>query len=84
MGELKMWHDGYDWVIAETAEEAARLAQGHTGEKDPILQEAIDAFEVWGRPTLKMTEDEGSSFTEMPVEWWIAEKGKGFLCSTEF
>jgi hypothetical protein len=82
--ELKLWHNGFDWVIAETPEQAARLATDHTGEKDAILQEAIDLYEEWPKPTLRMSEDDGATFEEKTVAEWIALKGPGFLCSTEF
>lgn len=82
--DLQIWHDGYDWVIAETAEEAARLSQGHTGEMTPILKEAIDNFEVYDKPTLKITPGEGETWVEMTTEEWIAKEGPGYLCSSDY
>ena len=77
MGELKLWRGECDLVIAESAEEAATLAQAETGvEDDP------DLFDEWKRPTITI-HDEEEGPTEYQVASLIAERGRGWWLGFE-
>lgn len=84
---LHVFHNGTDWYVAESAEDASRVAEDHY---------TCDAADVGAEPgdleqlpddkplTILDTENhEGPSTTKTCAEW-CASNGRGFLGSTEF
>jgi hypothetical protein len=78
---LMIWHDGVDWFVATTAEEAEAMRAKHYQSEDA---KGLVPWAPWDKPTLKITPDEGSTWQEKTCTEWIAENGPGFLCSTEW
>src|SRR3954468_13083839 len=86
MAELHVWHDGQDWAIAESADEAARMVGEMTGDDD-ITGEDFEAL----APDVKISvlcedgrpSDQGVGVEKTCAEW-IAQEGEGILCSTDF
>lgn len=80
MADLKLWHDGTETYVAESAEEARRMQTQLIGDWDAT------PLEQWKErtapdPLMLHIEDEGP--VEKTLAEWIATNGKGFLCSTE-
>lgn len=79
---LAIWCDETDWVIAASAEDALAVWVEMCGERD----EDLDPFERWpdDKPlTIVAGEDPDAKTTMLPREW-IAQEGRGWLCSTEY
>lgn len=84
--DLQVWHDGQDWAIAESADEAASMVAKMTGH-DELTGAAFKALApdfrlgilcVNGKP-----DDHGVGVRKTCAEW-IAQQGKGILCSKDF
>lgn len=83
MSELKMWHDGEDWVVAESAEEAQRITIELTG-----ISAAETPVDGWSQVPMgrELSFDHGD---ERPKEKrttaeWIAINGKGHWASVNW
>jgi hypothetical protein len=83
MAELHVWHNDCDWVIATDAEDARKVCAESCGmlltDVDP------DEWEQWPNDrTLTIVEEDPTRKTVKTCGGWIAEHGRGFLCSTEY
>ena len=82
MSQMKLWFNGADIYVAESAEHARGLmvtAIGGDGDDVPPLDEwSEDTREV-----LTIGDDDVGSQTKS-AQVWIRENGSGFLCSTEW
>jgi hypothetical protein len=78
-----------DFIVAESLDECWQLFEKHTGERRVDYEEGdpfgrlVDEMPIKilcenGRPS-----DSGEFATKTAAEW-VAQEGKGFLCSTEY
>ena len=87
MAELQVFHDGSDWVIAESAAEAAAIVTEQRGE--PVAGEAefvaLRSGEFVGVLCNEQgkPDDYGVGINKTCAEW-IKQEGKGILCSKDF
>lgn len=80
MSTLHVWHNEYDWVVAESAAQAVELHHEHSG----CTVDEIGDFEMWADDrTLTINDDDGPAQTKTCAEWATAS-GPGFLCSTNW
>ena len=81
--KLSVWHDGEDWVIAESAEDATKIWAEHYGEPSEELH-----WKRWAdNRTLAVfdfDEDDNVQKIMCPCSEWIASNGRGWLCSVEY
>jgi len=84
MANLQMWHNGYDFVICETAEEARALVMETTG-CDADGADG-DGWEAWAPDRdFSLVEADGNLPTgKRPVREWIEMAGRGYFASTEW
>jgi hypothetical protein len=77
---LKVWHNGYEYVVAESSEAAisALLATG----ADYCAEEDDGWTELPAGQRLTVNDEELGPCTMMCCAW--AEQGAGFICSTEY
>ena len=80
---LSVWHDGEDWIIAESAEDATVVWAEHYGEPAEELR-----WKRWDdNRTLSMfdfgDDDEVTKVTRTCAEW-IAGNGRGWLCGANY
>jgi hypothetical protein len=80
--ELKLWYNDCDYVIAASVEDAATInAEFHGTTYVP------DEDEEWtvrkSDATFTFHQDDGASVTKSVSEW-IAEKGRGYFCTSEY
>lgn len=84
-------NDVTDWIIAETKEEATKILIAIYGEEfmEDIREVGDELY--WNEVPLNSTlsihddsEDPSVGSTKKTVRDWIAEKGRGHLCSTEY
>lgn len=78
--ELHMWTNEFDFVIAETAEEARQIAVSHMG----CDEEEAGDFETMnsdGDFTF-VTEDAGK--LTQKISEWISQVGKGYFANSEY
>lgn len=85
---LKVWaNDVTDWVIAESAADARAVLNEHTGfpgdDDDQIPPEDEWEAEPDDKP-LEIRTDDGRGVVKKTCAEWVAESGRGFLCSTEY
>lgn len=82
---LKIWTNGFDTAIAETAEDARRFTLECVGESpgDGAISKIGDWHESAEDPITILNRPTGIKTTRSAVEW-IALNGPGFLCSTEY
>lgn len=78
-----MWHDGEDWVVAESAEEAQRIVIELTGihpEESPV--------EDWGPvdddKVLAFNHQDGRPVERRTAAEWVALNGKGHWASVNY
>lgn len=81
MGELSIWHDDTEFVIAASAEDAAEILRA----MDCGYDIDVDAFERW-EPTRPFTLDpcDGTAGVTKTAAEWVAERGRGWLATTEY
>lgn len=83
MRELRMWTDGVDFVIAESAEEAIKIVCEHHGATaedfaEPFVERKPDEpFTIFGDGA------DGEDVTK-PTAEWVREHGRGFFASAEW
>jgi hypothetical protein len=86
MADLKVWHDGNDWVIAESALEACVLVNKMYGSEE--AQPGDFGIVPDGEPIGVLCEDGKPSDSGVGVKKtaaeWAAQEGKGILCSRDF
>lgn len=90
MAELKLWYNDSDYVIAESPEDAWAVLEATMGVKPsdfspgcaPEWEERTKPLSILIDETGSLT-DSGNSITKTPAEW-VAEKGRGWLCTTEY
>lgn len=86
MAELQLWTNDYDTVVAESAKEAAELMLRQCGadqeDIDTYCWEEFELHEKQGDAELTIVIDDEP--VKKTVRDWIAENGKGLLCSTEY
>lgn len=81
---MKLWTNGTDTYVAESAEQARELWMRDSGDPD------LDGYHIeewWERTdgTITITLEDGASHATKTREEWIAFVGKpGMLCSTEY
>lgn len=81
--DLKLWDNGNDIVIAESAEEAHRLVKEASGCTDE--EAAGDGWEIYGYDVIRLDPDEiGVDPTTYTPDQIIAYRGKGYLCSRDY
>ena len=80
---LSVWHDGDDWVIAESAEDATAIWTEYYGEPAEELH-----WKRWeDSRTLSVFDfDEDGNVQKVmrPCAEWIAKNGRGWLCSVNY
>lgn len=84
-------NDVVDWVIAETSDEATKILLETYGQDsdEPVDKEGYWA-EVDPQSELSINDENGPwqdgsyPLRTQTVAQWIEERGKGFLCSTEY
>ena len=90
---MHVYHNGYECYVAENAEEAKRLCVAMMTDKpnDPVAQEDAEGdgwYELDDASELGMwrTEEQTdpANHCKQSCAAWVAENGKGFLCSTEY
>lgn len=80
---LKAFKNGViEWVIAETPEEATKIIL-KTYEV-PLDEVDTDWVECAPEKLFTYNEDDGVTQTTKPFREWIAQKGRGFLATTEY
>lgn len=82
---LGLWTNDYDTVIAYDREDAIALWAENIGE-DPDFYDPTEWERLPDDKPVRIYEDDDTSkppTEKMPAEW-IAQNGRGFLCSTEF
>jgi hypothetical protein len=81
---LHVWHDGYDWVVAESAEDAVDvecdITSNRLSDYDPDEWQQLPD----DKPLKIVDWDGNGTDREQPCAAWVAENGRGFLCSTEY
>lgn len=83
---LKVWHDGNDWIIAESAAAACDLANKMYGSEEAEVDDfnaladdcVIGVICEDGKPS-----DQGVGVKKTAAEW-AAQEGRGVLCSRDF
>ena len=88
MSELQVFHDGYDWVIAASAEDAAALLTESRGDDPPILAAEFTAMAPDAKLGVLCNErgkpdDHGIGVTKTCAEW-VEQEGRGILCSRDY
>jgi hypothetical protein len=86
VSDLKLWFNGADTFVAESAEHARVLMREHLG---PGSDDDVPPVDEWheriGMITIHIEHDIGDTTPETkPHDVWILENGPGFLCSTEW
>jgi hypothetical protein len=88
--DLKMFTNGFDYVIAENIQEAKNiLSQEYYGDVYSKLKkkqkEDFDSFKWEEKDTSEIFTlyEELSGGTSKTIEEWIREEGKGFFASSE-
>jgi hypothetical protein len=76
MGDLHVWHNDCDWVVAESAEDAAAVYYETT------MSETPEEWEQWPDSRLLVITDKIRE--EKTCAEWVKSNGRGFLCSTEY
>lgn len=92
MSELHVFkNDVIDWVVAESVEDAKLAHDQYMKDigADPYGADLYEADELeWkAEPddkVLSITDDDEGCRIEKTCATWAREKGRGFLCSTEF
>ncbi len=90
MEQLHVFSDDVDWYIARSVQDAMALQRNHGG-----MREVDQEPETWlqapddGPLSIHMDDTGNASDGNAPLVTktcaeWIAEKGRGFLCSTEY
>lgn len=80
---LKIWHNGVDWIIAESAAAVVAWEKENYGESFTELEE-WEALDPSNDLTIFDEDDRSGPKTTKKVSEWIAASVPGFLCSTEF
>lgn len=81
---LHVFTNGFDWIVAESAADAARLAEDHhggTGDGDPDEWEQLSDKKLL---PIYDTDDRAGPRTTKTCAEWARDNGRGFLCTTEF
>lgn len=79
---LQVWFNGTDTVVAYSAEDAFAVWLEHSGER---AEDYANEFERRDFLYLSIVDASGDGKTVTKTrDEWIAETGRGFLCSTEF
>ena len=82
---LRVWTDGTDWYIAESAERAWQLAHEAMGATPGEANDVDDWSALADSDRLRVYDDrDGLTYTRTAAEWVAHEGKEGFLCSTEF
>ncbi len=79
--ELRAWHNGAETVIAYHPEDASDVLAAHLGEKKEDY--CWTWLETTKSPVTIKTDTDRGKVTQALAEW-IAETGRGVLCSTEW
>lgn len=80
---LNVYKNETDWVVAESKEDASKVWCETSGAEffDENWQGEWEMMDP--ASTISIIDDEGKKVTKTCQEW-IAENGRGFLCSTEW
>ncbi len=81
---LKLWHDGIDWVIATSSEDADQVWEEGIGDsrKRYVKDNKPEPWAEWTKP-LRLLDSGEEPETRTAAEW-IAAKGRSYLGSTEW
>jgi len=75
---LAIWFDGYNWVAAETADDATVVAVGADCEE-------CGPWEMWPEDKpLSVTDDDGQRETKLPAEWIAKLGGRAHVASVNY
>ncbi len=88
MTELNVFHDGQDWFVAESIEDAALIRSEMYPDEEPEDFEELSRLpddEVIGVLCNELGEpdDHGTALNKTASEW-ARQVGRGVLCSTDF
>jgi hypothetical protein len=85
---LKLWYNESDWVIAKDPDDAWAVLTEQTGltRADFDKGDASDFWKEWTRPLAIHDGDAPPSMNapRKTPEQWIAEKGRGYIGSSEW
>ena len=82
---MKCYQNEFDWVIANSIEDAWDVWCDHIGELREDYDDGCFWKEVPVDEVLSMhDENKDNTVTKKTVKEWIASEGRGFLMSTEF
>lgn len=88
VGELRVWRNDVEWLIAGDREDLRALWRENTGCTDEEFEEQ-EFYELPGESKLRIICNEQGEIddTGEPLELtcaeWIAREGRGLLCTTE-
>lgn len=80
---MRLWDNGNDFVIAESAEEAFALWLEHTGESRDTGYSA-DEYTAWDDDRVFTFADEDVLRTSKTAAEWVAEHGRGYFASRDY
>ena len=87
---LHVYTNGYEWWIAESVDAAKDLCLENIGDPSPETLEALEDIEGDGWEELAddavigmFRDEEREDYAKQTCAAWIAEQGRGFLCTTE-
>jgi len=82
---LRVWTDGTDWVIADSARRAWELSNEFLGAKPGEASDLDDWSALDDGARVRVYDDRDALTYERTAAEWVAHEGKeGFLCSTEY
>ena len=81
-GTLAVWHNGWDWVVASSREDARDVACASSGER-PEDYDADDWERCADDSTVTIRGDNGAPSETRTCAEWVTTHGRGFLCTTE-
>lgn len=82
MGDLHVWHNGYDWVVATDQADARKVLVEVCGESKYEDDYDGDGWRMLAdHEPLSITDDGGKE--RKTCGEWVAAEGRGHLCSTE-
>lgn len=94
MDKLSVWYNGCDWVVAESAEDAALAYRDFTGDPpedchdwerlDDGRELPIVFEELSDVPSCATDDEKASARVVRTCAEWSKINGRGFLCSTEY
>lgn len=81
---LRVWTDGEDWIIAETAERAHELRAESYGEGPDDMGSVSDWRALPDDKPISVHDDCDDTTTVRTAAEWVAAEGEGVLCSANW